>query len=107
MACGWSRTSAASTSPAAMRQNEQSGSGNDGQGAGGDAELDPVLLADVVAVDLDRERPDRAIRIVRDRGDGRRGDVVELLDLAVARCAQALAQQAGDQRRGVALCGPL
>ena len=44
-----------------------------------------VLLADVVAVDLDREGRGRAVLVLGDRADRRLGDVVEVLDLAVAR----------------------
>ena len=55
-AVGSSRTTSASASPAAICAEERSRrSGNDRQRAGLDRELDPVVVADVVAVDLERE----------------------------------------------------
>ena len=64
-------------------------------------------LADVVAVHLDREGSGRTVLVLGDRGDGGGGDVVEMHDLAVARDGAALAEEAGDQGRHVALRGAL
>src|SRR6188508_2797637 len=77
-------TISASASPVAIRQKRQSGwsatatgLGDDGQRAGVEPELERIVLADVVAVDLNRERAQRPLGIARSRFDSRLGEVVE------------------------------
>ena len=53
------------------------------------AELELGVVADVVAVDLDRERARLALASVETEVDARLGDVVEVVDLAVLGGAQA------------------
>src|SRR5262249_34210722 len=60
-------------------------------------------LTDVVAVDLDRERPGAAILARRDRADDRLGHAFEVLDLAMAGTGAPLAEQSRDQGRHVTL----
>src|SRR5262249_18739961 len=82
-------------------------SGDDRQGAGVGAQLDPGPIADVVAVDLQREGLEPALPVLGYRVDGGGADVVEMLDLAVARGRLVLAEEARDQGRHVALGGAL
>ena len=71
-------------------------SGNDRQRAGLDAELELAVVADVVAVDLDREAARMRPSASRETDSIRRlGDALEVVDLAVvAGCAGARAARA-------------